>query len=181
MTIYQYPALRTTFTHFDIFSEFRWDKYRQDFKLSIQNGEVDIAKLRQEIELALEDTHFSWKEMAKDTHFVYYEDGRSEERILMSFKLLVWDIVFSEEALSSEGMFKLETSILAILREVKEEDGQDWLHFDELLQQLEEEYKDLDLNYYNLLFTRLEVEGASERIKVKYEEPGQWYFGLNTN
>lgn len=75
---------------------YSFTEYKERLKsiLGSEESKEYVTHLRSEIETALRDPKWSWKEAAKESDFCYYDENKSEDENFEEVKNMLWDILF---------------------------------------------------------------------------------------
>lgn len=66
---------------------------------SIEQGYIDKDKLKEELNLALNDSNFNWLDFAVETRLLVYDlENYTSDKVKEYCKRLIWDYLYSESA-----------------------------------------------------------------------------------
>lgn len=165
--------INIAFNYFPAYTEESPVDQRNYLIESIKKGWLDTCKLKNEIKQVINDSSFSWKDVAQKEDFIHYTEAMTEKEVLIAFKLLIWDVIFEDEVFGEDEIKKMQTWLydnLSIEKQSNFKDLIEEINKEQIAPKLVDEYELLRAYYsnngYNHIF--LEHKNGTE----------EWFYSL---
>jgi hypothetical protein len=175
----EYPTLYILFRSLSIFYGVTFSTYRMFTFESFVQYPIPLAEqVKLEVKAAVNDPNFRWKEYLKDEHFYQYSEDKTDQELILDFKLIFWDLFYPDEVYTEALQNELMEQTIALLKLHNATSQNSALESQVVLKELRVESSQwVDLSLYELL--RMRKFKALYKIGLERKKgTDQWFFYL---
>jgi len=134
---------------------------------SFEGGGLNKEKVKEEFNLALNDSNINWVEFAFENKFIWEKDTYLDNDVVYELNYILWDFLNPELAITKDDWNELLKLSIEIMKLCKKNDG--WLESSDLFNILERLWS--KTIYYNVNFlTEAVAKGELEARKNVSED-----------
>jgi hypothetical protein len=175
----EYPILYVLFRGLSIIVDLDFSNYRMLTFQSFVQYPIPLAEqVKLELKAAVNDSSFRWKEYLKDERFYLYSEDKTDQELILDFKLIFWDLFYPDEVYGEALQTELMEQAIVLLKRNNATEQGSALESQVVLKELRaENIQWEDVSLYELL--RMRKFKALYKIGLEQKKgTNQWFFYL---